>query len=644
MLGQTSLRNEMASFPLQVETDQAALSEDVASQRSTRFLWTGFGVAVLMLIGVSTCVVLPVASHALASPPGHAAVFAYNPSPPGLGFGRLVPAVKTLRESVRVSRTPKAQLTEERQSVGVHGGDNPNSQGYLNGFAESYTDMDNNLPYSGDYDVVNAKRLRHVGETFSQPLGIEIGKNVVLDSPHTRLKVVAPVMSDVKQEATLTAPVMSSDAWGEEPSGGSSAVDVGDTHGQAVKAAPGLRFPQGTEFDGYRMQHLGKGKFGDAWEATNVLTGETVAVKVFHDIRKGEFLTWRAADLQMKWMLLKDIEEAKVVKEIVAAGRKLYPSGASRICECLEEHVAQGMTNLDDPLYTVWQMAGKYDLTTLPLPRNLIDRAQAARAITKQIAEGLVLLSMFNPPIIHHDLKPANIVVKGSLAEGFDVKIIDFGCFLPATEAMMKTSSMGDEKFMPPEWGTDLAFAEPATSFDMWAVGLIHLAMIAPEFTPDLWYPKDYTYAAPTGDTIFLWLRHTQPHLFEEDQFQIIMEDLNFIESCLRTAPGERATPIQAVDRLSQLLSEAGATSLVHEDMAFKAGDIVEMLLDAKWVECVVTKPGEATYDIRFCDEKGCRMYHNVDPASVKGKSLSEPKLYVPDSSWFKEPIQYPAE
>jgi len=602
MLGQTCLRDEMASLPLHVETDQAVPSEDVASQRSTRFLWTGFGLAVLMLIGVSASVLLPLASHAVANPSGHVAVFAYNPYLPAIGSGRGIPAIKALRESVRVSRLPlqavTAQLTAERHPVAVSVGDSPNSQEYLSGLDERPT-MDNTMFNSADYlDAVNVQGMRHLGQTSSVPLGVQIGANRVVQSPQTRT-----------------------------------------TPGHAVKAAPGLRFPQGTEFDGYRMQHLGTGKFGDAWEAINVVTGKSVAVKVFHDIRKGDFLTWRTADLQMKWMLLKDIEEAKVVKEIVTAGRKLYPPGASRMCECLEEHIAQGMSNVDQPLYTVWEMAGKDDLTTLPLPPNLADRVQVARAITKQIAEGLVLLSMFNPPIIHHDLKPANIVVKGSLAEGFDVKIIDFGCFLPATESMMKSSSMGDEKFMPPEWGTEMAFAEPATSFDIWALGLIHLQMIAPEFTPEVWYPTDYSYAAPSGDTIFLWLQHMQPQLFEEENFNIIMEDLNFIESCLRDLPTERTTPIQAVDRLSKLLSEAGATSLVHEEMAFKAGDIVEMLVDTKWVECVVTKSGEATYDMRFCDEKGCRMYNDVDPASVKGKTGAKPKLYVPDSSWFKQSL-----
>jgi hypothetical protein len=72
------------ALPLQVEPDQSALSQDVASQRSTRIVWTGFGVAVLMLIGVS---VVPLASHSSAKPSSLLPEVAFNPSLPALSPG-----------------------------------------------------------------------------------------------------------------------------------------------------------------------------------------------------------------------------------------------------------------------------------------------------------------------------------------------------------------------------------------------------------------------------------------------------------------------------------------------------------------------------------------------------------------------------
>lgn len=66
MLEQTPIPNENPSSALQVETDHAALSLDVAAARSARLRWTGRGFAVLMLIGVSVRVLAPLASHASA--------------------------------------------------------------------------------------------------------------------------------------------------------------------------------------------------------------------------------------------------------------------------------------------------------------------------------------------------------------------------------------------------------------------------------------------------------------------------------------------------------------------------------------------------------------------------------------------------
>jgi len=78
MLVQTSLPDNKMSLTLQVEADQAALSQDVPSQRRMRLVRTGLGFAILMLIGVSACALHPFAPHAtscfvpsrpLASPP-----------------------------------------------------------------------------------------------------------------------------------------------------------------------------------------------------------------------------------------------------------------------------------------------------------------------------------------------------------------------------------------------------------------------------------------------------------------------------------------------------------------------------------------------------------------------------------------------
>jgi len=80
MVGQSSIPIENVPFHIQVDTDQAAVSQDVAVGRRTRLLWTGSGCAVLMLIGVSACALLPHASHTSVKPSHFASEVAFNPS------------------------------------------------------------------------------------------------------------------------------------------------------------------------------------------------------------------------------------------------------------------------------------------------------------------------------------------------------------------------------------------------------------------------------------------------------------------------------------------------------------------------------------------------------------------------------------
>jgi len=80
MFEQAVLPDTQTPLPLQVEADQAAVFQDVASWRRTRFLWTGLGFAVVTLIGLllhasrdpSRLVPERAAFNFLARHPGHA--------------------------------------------------------------------------------------------------------------------------------------------------------------------------------------------------------------------------------------------------------------------------------------------------------------------------------------------------------------------------------------------------------------------------------------------------------------------------------------------------------------------------------------------------------------------------------------------
>lgn len=83
----------------------SGLSQNDASWRSTRFLWAGFGFAVVMLIGVAACALDPLASHTSAQPSRHL---------PSLAFVRSKEGANDLRASHRPVVLPGMKHGEQR--------------------------------------------------------------------------------------------------------------------------------------------------------------------------------------------------------------------------------------------------------------------------------------------------------------------------------------------------------------------------------------------------------------------------------------------------------------------------------------------------------------------------------------------------
>jgi hypothetical protein len=106
----------MLGLHLEGEDDQAALLRHVASRRSTRFLWNGLGIAVLLLIGVSAWVMtLPVASHAPTMPSRLLPSVAFAPFLPALSPAGVHPASHPVSSHIRPTGVRPAVLPAVRQ-------------------------------------------------------------------------------------------------------------------------------------------------------------------------------------------------------------------------------------------------------------------------------------------------------------------------------------------------------------------------------------------------------------------------------------------------------------------------------------------------------------------------------------------------
>jgi serine/threonine protein kinase len=103
-----------------------------------------------------------------------------------------------------------------------------------------------------------------------------------------------------------------------------------------------------------------------------------------------------------------------------------------------------------------------------------------ASRIFIQILEGVNHLHKQNPPLIHRNLKPANILLKKSEAKGFCVKIADFGYASPHKFSQQSYSlDKGTHKYMAPEVITTNKYN---TKADIYSLGVIFQSL----FTLDM--------------------------------------------------------------------------------------------------------------------------------------------------------------
>lgn len=88
--------------------------------------------------------------------------------------------------------------------------------------------------------------------------------------------------------------------------------------------------------------------------------------------------------------------------------------------------------------------------------------------LIKQICRGLSVAHKNNPPIIHRDIKPQNILV-GYEAEGLRARISDFGLAKKVNPLTLMATAAGTITYKPPEIFKDTKMDSP--SGDVWAIG-----------------------------------------------------------------------------------------------------------------------------------------------------------------------------
>lgn len=200
---------------------------------------------------------------------------------------------------------------------------------------------------------------------------------------------------------------------------------------------------KGTAFTWVRGEMLGRGSLGSVFRALDQKTGQILAIKeVPIDHRDG-------ADVRFAQALENEIDIAKELKHENIVGYLGHDHIESRLYIYLEYMPGGSMAQ-------VLSQFGALDESLIGI-------------YTRGLLEGLEYLHSRDPPVLHRDIKGANILV------GLDckVKLADFGCSKRDADTLCK-SMKGSIPWMAPEVIRQTGYGRMA---DIWSFGCVVIEM-----------------------------------------------------------------------------------------------------------------------------------------------------------------------
>jgi eukaryotic-like serine/threonine-protein kinase len=200
---------------------------------------------------------------------------------------------------------------------------------------------------------------------------------------------------------------------------------------------------------------LGEGAFAEVYRVRHKIFGRQ-AMKVFKRTGMG---IEEVEEILQEAVLLADINHPNIVRVYDA---DTVETSQGICCFFTMEYVAGGT------LERFWKSFGE---KFVPIP-TVID-------VMKQVVLGLTLAHGNNPPIVHRDIKPQNILV-GYDNNGLRAKIADFGLAKKFNILTMALTGLGTRIFKPPEVMANIKADSPAG--DIWAIGTCFYLLLTDRF------------------------------------------------------------------------------------------------------------------------------------------------------------------
>jgi len=300
-----------------------------------------------------------------------------------------------------------------------------------------------------------------------------------------------------------------------------------------------------------------------------------------------------------------------------------YPIGASRICACYGDYISDA-EGTDKVVFLVQEMCGR-NLKNMFIDENKKSRTvnvDAARTLTKQMIQGLAFLQMFDPPLIHHDLKPANVCVN----DKGQVKIIDWGALVHGTISDMFKGTAATPLYMPPETKSRIkSFEQPWWSYDVYALGLMHMEMVCPMVAASDWYYESYR-----SENLYKRVVRAACPTYKLSETDL-ERDVGIIAALANHDPKSRPEPMKFLYHPS--LADVPTPQVQEEEaeqlLIFKVGDEVEYWSTTygEWKAAVVgnVRVANGLYDLLHPSSAGKQnlistdwMRRGADPARVR--------------------------
>ena len=320
--------------------------------------------------------------------------------------------------------------------------------------------------------------------------------------------------------------------------------------------------------DTYEVERfLGEGAFAEVYRVRHRFLGRQ-AMKVF----KKEGMS---AD-----------EEEKMLSEAILLSRIGHPN----IVRVFDANVMETDAGLRG-YFTMENVAGgtldafwrSFGSRLLPVP--------TAVDLARQICRGLAVAHSENPPVIHRDIKPQNILV-GYEASGLRARISDFGLARQVNPLTLLASAAGTLPFKPPEVFESARSDSPAG--DVYAVGVTLYLLLSDCFPYEI--GPDFSTIAPSDFD-------TPPRPLSELNLDVDNALSDIVMRCMRRNRAERYPDARALLAALESWHAEPAKSDSHAELGENAKEKTHAE-SAKSVESVPARaPKSAPQDVARASE-----------------------------------------